>query len=76
MRGKTPAGDLAPMDLEIEVTCRRNNAEKRKRALQERIVSPSSERTLSSESSSSFPTNLRKFEVGESEANIMADNQP
>jgi len=58
MRGKTPTEDLAPLDLEIEATCRRNNAERR-RALQERKVNPSGEITLSFESSSSFPTNLR-----------------
>ena len=76
MRGKTPAGDLAPLDLEIEATCRRNNAKKRRKALQERIINPSDERTLSLESSSSFPTNLRESGVGASKAHIMADEQP
>ena len=61
--------------MEIEATCKRNNTEKRRKALQERTTNPSGERTLSSESSSSFPTNLRESEVGASEAN-MADNQP
>ena len=75
MRGKTPAGDLAPLDLEIEATCKRNNTKKRRRALQDRTTNPSGERTLSSESSSSFPANLRESEVGAFEAN-MTDDQP
>jgi len=33
MRGKTPAGDLAPLDFEIEATYRRNNAAKKRREL-------------------------------------------
>ena len=64
------------MDLEIEATCRRNNVEKRRRALQEKTTNPSGEKTLSSESSSSFLADLRESEVGASEANIMADDQP
>ena len=76
MRGNSSTGDLDPLDLEIEATCRRNNAKKRRKALQERTINPSNERTLSLESSSSFPTNLRESEVGASEAHIMADEQP
>ena len=76
MRGNSSAGDLAPFDLEIEATCRRNNAERRRKALQERTIQTSTERTLSSESSSAFPTDLREFEVAASEAHIMADDQP
>jgi len=45
MRGN----NLVPLDLEIEVTCRRNNAAKRKRELQE------NQEPSSSLSSSSFP---------------------
>jgi len=76
MRGKTPVGDLAPLDLEIEVTCRRNNAEKWSKALQERTTNSRGERTLLSESSSSFPTHLKESKVGASEAHIMAGDQP
>ncbi|KAL5173128.1 hypothetical protein HKD37_16G045735 [Glycine soja] len=54
----------------------RNNAEKRRKVTQDRIANPSGERTLSSESSSSFPANLRKSKVGASETHIMADDQP
>ena len=49
---------------------------RRRKALQVRTVQPSTKRTLSSESSSSFPADLRKSEVGPSEAHIMADDQP
>ena len=76
MRGNSSASDLAPLYFEIEATCRRNNAERRRKALQVRTVQPSTKRTLSSESSSSFPADLRKSEVGPSEAHIMADDQP
>ena len=76
MRGNSSTGNLAPLDLEIEATCRRKNVERMRKALQERIAQPSFEEAHSSESSSSFPTNLRETEVGVSEAHIMADNQP
>jgi len=76
MRGNSSAGDLAPLDLEIEATCRRNNAERRRKALQERTTQPSSEGAHSSESSSTFLANLRESEVGASEAHIMAEDQP
>ncbi|KAH1198991.1 hypothetical protein GmHk_18G052452 [Glycine max] len=36
MRGNSLAGNLVPLDLEIEATCRRNNAERRRNFLQER----------------------------------------
>jgi len=75
MRGNSSAGNLAPLDLEIEATCRRNNAERRRNFLQERTTQPSLEETQSFESSSTFPK-LREFEVGASEAHIMAEDQP
>jgi len=73
MRGNSSAGYLAPLDLEIEATCRRNNAERRRKTLQERTVQPSVEGTHSSES---FPANLRESKVGASEFHIMVDEQP
>ena len=76
MRGNSSAGDVAPLDLEIEATCRSNNAERRRKALQERIVQPSAEGTHSSESSSVFLADLRESEAGASEAHIMADEEP
>ena len=76
MRDNSSTGDLAPLDLEIEATCRRNNAERRRKALQERTIQLSVERTLPSELSSAFPADLRESEVGASEAHIMANEQP
>ena len=75
MRGNSSAGNLAPLDLEIEATCRRNNVERRRKRLQERTTQRSLEETQSSESSLAFP-DLREFEVGASEAFIMAEDQP
>jgi len=75
MRGKTPAGDLAPLDLEIEATCRGNNAKKKRKDLQERTTNPSGERILLFGSSSSFPAYLRGTEVGASKDNTMVDDQ-
>ena len=40
MRGRTATGDIAPINLEIEATCRRNNAARRRRE-QETLVSGS-----------------------------------
>jgi len=62
MRGNSSVGNLAPLNLEIEATCRRNNTERRRKALQESIAQPSSEEAQSSESSSAFP-DLRESEV-------------
>ena len=64
------------MDLEIKSTCRRNNTAKKRRELQDRTTDLSDERMPSSESSSSFPIELIESEVGASEANIMAKDQP
>ena len=75
MRGNSSAGNLAPLDLEIEATCRRNNAERRRKALQERTAQPSLGEAQSSESSLAFP-NLRESKVGASEAHIMVEDQP
>jgi len=71
MRGNPSAGDLVPLDLEIEATCRRNNAERRMKILQDRIAQPSTEEPQSSESSSIFPE-PREPKVGAFEADIMA----
>jgi len=54
MRGNSSVGDLIPLDLEIKATCRRNNAERRRKFLQERTAQPSLEEAQSSESSSIF----------------------
>ena len=75
MRGNFSARNLAPLNLEIEATCRRKTTEKRRKFLQERTSQPASEEAQSFESSSAFP-NLRESEVGASEAHIMAEDQP
>ncbi|KAL5179908.1 hypothetical protein HKD37_01G001129 [Glycine soja] len=68
-------GDLVSLDLEIEATCRRNNAERKRKTLQDKITPPILEEPQSSESSSIFPQ-PREPELGASEANIMAADQP
>jgi len=75
MRGNSSAGNLVSLHLEIEATCRRNNAERRRKALQKRITQPSLEEAQSSESSSAFP-DLRESKVGASETHIMVEDQP
>ena len=75
MRGNPSASDLVPLDLEIEATCRRNNAERRRKFLQDKIAQPSPEEAQYFESSSIF-LESREPEVGASEANIMAEDQP
>ena len=63
------------MDLEIETTCRRNNTERRRKILQDRTTPPIPEEPQSFESSSIFPK-PRESEIGASEADIMAKDQP
>ena len=72
MGGNSSAGNLAPLDLEIKATCRRNNTERRRKFLQERTTQPSLEEAQSFESSSIFPE-LRESKVGASEVPIMAE---
>ena len=75
MRGNPSASDLVPLDLEIKTTCRRNNAERRRKILQDRTTPPILKEPRSSESSSIFPK-TRESETGAPEANIMAEDQP
>ena len=75
MRGNPSASDLVPLDLEIEATCRRNNAERRRKILQDRTTQPIPEEPQSSELSSIFPE-PREPEVSASEVDIMAGDQP
>ena len=74
MRRRSFTGDLADLDLEIEVTCKRNNAERQRNFLQERAV-PILEEPRSSESSSSF-LERRESETAVPEVDIMAEEQP
>ncbi|KAH1193854.1 hypothetical protein GmHk_19G054796 [Glycine max] len=75
MRGKSSAGELVPLDLEIEATCRRNNVERRRKFLHDRTSLPILEEPQSSESSSRFPE-TRESETAVPEADIMAEQQP
>jgi len=75
MRGNPSAGDLAPLYLEIEATCRRNNTERRRKILQDRTTPPIPEEPQSSESSYIF-LEPRESETGAYEADIMAEDQP
>ena len=61
--------------MEIEATCRRNNAERRRKILQDRTTQPIPEEPQSSKSSSFYPE-PRESEIGASEADIMAEDQP
>ena len=75
MRGKTPAEDLAPLNLEIEATCRRNNTARRRRELQEGTTNQGDKGIPSSESSSSFSVNLEEPVLSTFEATIMEENR-
>ncbi|KAL5153161.1 hypothetical protein HKD37_19G052762 [Glycine soja] len=73
--GNSSASDLAPLDLEIEATCRRNNIERRRKILQDRTTPPILEEPQSSKLSSIFPE-PRESQIGASKADIMAEDQP
>ena len=75
IRGKSSTGDLVPLDLENEATCRQNNAERRKKILQDKTALPILEEPQSSESSSIFPE-TRESKTAVSEADIMVEEQP
>ena len=76
MRGKTPKEDLGPLNLEIEGTYRRNNSARRRRELQEGSVDQGDRRILSSESSSSFATNLEELVLSTFEETTMSEDKP
>ena len=56
MQRRSTAGDLIPIDLEINATCRRRNSERIRKFLQDlEAVATPEEEPRSSEASSSFP---------------------
>jgi len=59
----------------LKLLARETTQKRRRKSLEERTINPNIERILSSESSSSFPTNLKKSEVGTFETHIMTDEQ-
>ena len=75
MHRKSFAGNLVPIDLEIEATCRRNEAERHRNFLQDIEATTILEEPQSSESSSSFPE-TRESDTALLEANTIADEQP
>ena len=74
MRRRSFAGDLVDLDLEIEATCKRNNAERQRKVLQEKAV-PILEEPCSLEPSFVFPQ-PRESHIGSSKAHRMAEDQP
>jgi len=57
MQKRSAASDLIPIDLEINATCRRRNAERIRKFLQDlEAATTPGEEPRSSEESSSFPT--------------------
>ena len=75
MHRKSSAGNLVPIDLEIEATCRRNRAERRRNFLQDIEAATILEEPQSSKSSSIF-LETRESDTTLLEANTMADEKP
>jgi len=75
MHRKSSAGNLVSIDLEIEATCRRNRAERRRNFLQDIEAAAILEEPQSSESSSIF-LETRESDIALLEASIMTDEQP
>jgi len=68
MQRRSAAGDLIPIDLEINATCRRRNTERIRKFLQDlEAAATPREEPRSSEASSSFPTQ------GQSHAGVRGD---
>jgi len=72
MQRRSSAGVLILIDLEINATCRKRNAERNRKFLQDIEAAAIQEEPLSSEASSSFPKKGESYTVL-IEANIMAD---
>ena len=69
---RSSAGELVPLDLEIEAACRRNNADRRRKLLQDGTVASILEEAQSSESLSSNSPSTRESTTAVPEADIMA----
>ena len=72
MQRRAVVAALIPIDLEINTTCRKRKAERNKIFLQDIEAAPTPEEPLSSEASSSFPTQGQSHTIL-AEANIMAE---
>ena len=73
---RSSAGELVPFDLEIEAACRRNNADRRRKLLQDGTVASILEEAQSSEPSSSNSPSTRESTTAVPKADIMAEEQP
>lgn len=73
---RSSAGELGPLDLEIEATFRRNNAERKRKLLHNKTVAAILEEGHFSESSSSNSPTSRESQTIEFEAKVMAEEQP
>ena len=73
---RSSAGELVPLDLEIEATFRRNNAERKRKLLHDRTVASILEEAHFSESSSSNSPSSMESPTVEFEAKVMAEEQP
>ena len=73
---RSSAGELVPLDLEIEATFRRKNAERKRKLFHDRIVASILERAHFSESSSSNSPTSRESQTTKFEAEVIAEEQP
>jgi len=73
---RSSAGELVPLDLEIEAACRRNNVERRRKLLQDRTIASILEEAQFSESSSSNSPLTRESITAVPKDDIMAEKQP
>ena len=73
---RSSAGELVPLDLEIEATFRRNNAERKRKLLHDRTVASILEEAHFSEPSSSNSPTSKESQTIEFEAEVMAEEKP
>jgi len=73
---RSSAGELVPLDLEIEATFRRNNTERKRKLLHDRTIASILEEAHFSESSSSNSPTSWESQTTEFEAEVMAEEQP
>jgi len=73
---RSSAGELVPLDLEIEATFRRNNVERKRKLLHDRIIAPILEEAYFSESSSSNSPTFGESQTAEFESEVMVEEQP
>jgi len=73
---RSSVSELVPLDLEIEATFRRNNAERKRKLLHNRTVASILEEAHFSESSSSNSLTSRESQIAEFEVEVMAEEQP